>query len=235
MKFNVSKCSIMSLTKSRSPANFNYTMNYETIPRVKIQKYLGVTITSDLTWSNHISNICTKANKTLGLLRRTLHPCSADVKKRAYESLVRPNMEYATTAWSPHTKKDINKLENVQRSAARFVSNDYRRTSSVTSMILKVGWQTLQARRRLSDLAMFYKIQHGFVNISFPTAVAPSYTATRQNHEHKYMAIQANTQVYKNSYFVRTVPVWNSLPATAVKAANVAQFQAACLPVVANL
>ena len=82
---------------------------------------------------------------------------------------------------------------------------------------------------------MFYKIQHGFVNIGFPTAVAPSYTATRQNHEHKYMAIQANTQVYKNSYFVRTVPVWNSLPVTAVKAANVAQFQAACLPVVANL
>ena len=51
-------------------------------------------------------------------------------------------MEYATTAWASHTKKVINKLENVQRSAARFVSNDYRRTSSVTSMIQKVGWQT---------------------------------------------------------------------------------------------
>ena len=112
-----------------------------TIPRVNIQKYLGVTITSDLSWSNHINNICIKANKTPGLLRRTLHLCSADVEKRAYESRVRPNVEYATTAWTPHTKKDISKLENVQRSVARFVSNDYRRTLSVTSMMQKVGWQ----------------------------------------------------------------------------------------------
>ena len=103
------------------------------------------------------------------------------------------------------------------------------------SEIQKVGWQTLQARRKISDLAMFYKIQYGFVNISFPKTVALSYTATRQNHEHKYMAIQANTQVYKNSVFERTVPVWNSLPVTADKAANVAQFQAAFLPVVANI
>ena len=58
--------------------------------------------------------------------------------------------------------------------------------------------------------------------------------ATRQNHNHKYMTIQANTQVYRNSYFVRTVPVWNALPATAVEAASAAQFQAACLPVVAK-
>ena len=81
---------------------------------------------------------------------------------------------------------------------------------------------------------MFYKIQHEH---RFPytcTAVTPSYMAMRQNHDQKYMTIQANTQVYKNLYLVRTVSVWNALPATAVEAANAVEFQATCLPVVTN-
>ena len=108
------------------------------------------------------------------------------------------------------------KKTSVSRRTSRFVLNDSKRTSNFRSMMQKVGWQTLQARRKLRDLVMFCKMQHGFVNIGFPTAVTPSYMTMRQNHDHTYMRIHTNTQVYRNSYFVRTVPVWNALPATAV-------------------
>ena len=52
-------------------------------------KYLGVTITSDLKWNSHIRNVCSKANRILGFLRRNLFSCPQDVKEAAYKSMVR--------------------------------------------------------------------------------------------------------------------------------------------------
>ena len=106
--------------------------------------------------------------RVLGILQRNLSSCSRAVKERSYLSSVRPIVEYATVAWSPHTKKGINGIESVQRRAARFINNDYSRYSSVSSMLTDFNWLSLQSRRRICDLGMFYKIHRGQVNISFP-------------------------------------------------------------------
>ena len=57
-------------------------------------KYLGVIITIDLKWNTHISNNCTKANRTLGFLKRTLFSCPQNVKEAANKGMVRPILEY---------------------------------------------------------------------------------------------------------------------------------------------
>ena len=56
-----------------------------TFVNVESIKYLGVTITSDLRWNTHVSNVCTKANRTLGFLRRNLYSCPQEVKEAAYK------------------------------------------------------------------------------------------------------------------------------------------------------
>jgi hypothetical protein len=81
-------------------------MNNQII-RVSSTKYLGITINLNLNWNKHCDIICSKANSTLGLLRRILGECSAAVKSRAYTSLVRPQLEYASTVWNPYTKRNI--------------------------------------------------------------------------------------------------------------------------------
>jgi len=58
-----------------------------------------------------------------------------------------PKLEYACAAWDPYLQKDINSLERVQRKAARFCTNGYQPTASVTDMIRELGWQTLEQRR----------------------------------------------------------------------------------------
>ena len=63
------------------------------LENVESIKYLGVTITSDLRWNTHVSNVCTKANRTLGFLRRNLYSCPQEVKEAAYEGLVRPVLD----------------------------------------------------------------------------------------------------------------------------------------------
>ena len=85
MIFQPIKCNMTQLTrKLTNKIQASYTLEGTVLKNVENIKHLGVTITNDLKWNTHISNICTKANRTLGFLRRTLFSCPQDVKEAAY-------------------------------------------------------------------------------------------------------------------------------------------------------
>ena len=109
-------------------------------------KYLGVTISKDLKWNTHVSNVRAKANRTVGFLRRNQ---SQDVKKTAYKGLVRPILEYASPVWDPHGIEIQEELENVQNRAAGFVTGNYNfETRSMTSILEQLGWESLHKKRK---------------------------------------------------------------------------------------
>ena len=84
MRFQPVKCNMMQLTRKRIKIHASYTLGGTDLEKVQSIKYLGVTIISDLRWNTHVSNVCTKANRTLGFLRRNLYSCSQEVKEAAY-------------------------------------------------------------------------------------------------------------------------------------------------------
>ena len=129
LNFNVKKCYHLGVTCKKVPTEFQYVLNGQPISRVSAAQYLGITVTDNLCWNEHINNICKKANSTLGLLRRILSGRDKKVKDLAYRSLMRPKLEYGCSAWNPYTKQSIDQIEMVQRRAARFVCNDYSRFS----------------------------------------------------------------------------------------------------------
>ena len=181
MNFSPSKYYKMSITLKRQPYPFTYVLNGTPLglEGVTSQKYLGVHITCTLSWSKQALEVKKKANRVLGILQRNLASCSPAVKERAHMGLVRPITEYATTTWSPHTQKDIQCVESVQRCAACFVHKDYSRHSSVTSMLQSLEWPDLESRRRANDLTMFYKILSRKVNIDFPSDLEGNSNQTR--------------------------------------------------------
>ena len=73
MKFHAIKCNVLSITGTWTPFQADYALHGHTLSRVTSAKYLGVTITDDLKWDSHISEICAKANRTIGFLRRNLN------------------------------------------------------------------------------------------------------------------------------------------------------------------
>ena len=164
--------------------------------------------------------------RVLGILQRNLSSYSRSIKERSYLSLVRPIVEYATVAWSPHTKKGIDGIESVQRRAARFVNNDYSRYSSVSSMLTDLNWPSLQLRHRICDLGMFYQIRRGQVNISFRYDLisVPAYGSTRASHVFKIRFLSSSVDAYKNSFYVRSIPVWNKLSADVVSSSSYPEF-----------
>ena len=96
IRFQPVKCNMMQLTRKHlNKIQASYTL--ENLENVDNIKYLNVTITNDLKWNTHISNICTKANRTLGFLRRTLFSCPKNVKEAAYKGMVRPILEYGSS------------------------------------------------------------------------------------------------------------------------------------------
>ena len=132
-----------------------------------------------MTWNTNYRNMVNKANRILGLLQRNVHHCSQSTKAKAYKALVRPHLEYAAAVTDPHQTNHIQMLDRVQRRAARFVVNDYRRTSSVTEMLNNLEWESLSDRRQTARLCQFYQIHHGcplFRRVNF-SSVKPSFQA----------------------------------------------------------
>ena len=141
MRLNVSKCFTMTvLHPRRNKIITPYRLYNHLLSPVEHYKYLGIIIQSDLKWHLHIQSITSKANQMLGLLKRNLRTPSIHLRKRAYLSLVRPKLEYATTVWNPHLTTDKIALEKVQRRAARYVKGIY---SSVTQMVNELKWESL--------------------------------------------------------------------------------------------
>ena len=158
MRFQPVKCNMMQLTKKLNKIQASYTLEGTVLENVESIKYLGVTITSDLKWNSHIRNVCSKANRTLGFLRRNLFSCPQDVKEAAYKSMVRPVLEYGSTVWDPHCNGLNDTLENVQKRAARFVTRNYSyETDSMTGILEELKWETLQKRRKDKRLILLYR------------------------------------------------------------------------------
>ena len=178
MEFNVQKCAVLSITRKRKPSHHQYSIFGQPLANIDQHDHLGITIASDLRWNSHCNNVIKKSNKTLGLLRRTLALCSKDVKTKAYESFIRPWLEYASEAWCPHTSSLVDKIEQVQRAAARFMHSDYRWATHVTSLINNLGWDSLHVRRLLAQNVeqtfrslVFLLIKYQFVRTEWKPAI----------------------------------------------------------------
>ena len=127
-------------------------------------------------------------------------------------SLVRPHIEYASSVWDPHLKDLTNKLEMIQRRAARFVNNDYRRTSSVTAMLKDLDWPSLKDRRTASRVTILQKARLGLLPLPVDDLLLPLQRPSRHFHLNSYQTIATNKDVYKFSYWPRTILDWNKLP-----------------------
>ena len=96
------QCSIMQITRKRiKKITASYTFEGMVLDNVEKIKYLDITITNDLKWNTHVSNICTKAIRTLGFLGRNLAACPQTVKESTYKRLLRPVLGYGSSLWDP--------------------------------------------------------------------------------------------------------------------------------------
>ena len=161
----------------------------------------------------------------LGLLRRNLRSAPKNTKELGYKALVRPILEYARSVWDPYEEKDIQKIEKVQRRAARFVLNRYKQTDSVTAMLKDLGWQTLKDRRKKARLCMMHKINSGQVHIKFERLKKLDKRSGRRKGNSEMFERVVCRRNYRNETFLpKTIREWNELPDDIVQSTSLGSF-----------
>ena len=238
MRFNASKCYIMSIHRGSSHLPFLYELCDTILTSVTEEKYLGVLIADDLSWTAHRNAVLTKANQKLGFLRRNLRGCPEELKKLAYISIVRSSMEYASIIWEPYRETHSKSLEAVQRKSARWIKSNYGRKASVTRMLNSLNLDTLQERRRISRLVFMYKILKNPVHKD-SVAVQPSDidilisprkrrtpagqpAKTSPKLDYSYTA---TSDELREHFVARTIGDWNNLLQTQTAADTASSFR----------
>ena len=158
------------------------------------------------------------------MIKRTLGPCKPDVKETAYNTLVRPKLEYAYPIWNPHTTTQIKHLEKVQHCALRFVKNDHRRQTVTTDLIATLGWPTLERRRIIKQATTFSKISNNIINIT----PSPGLLKPLKNRGH-YIATRCRINTAVFSFYPRAIRIWNMIPPHITEIENPIAFQAAIM------
>ena len=211
LNFNPDKCKFMIVTRKRNQVHSPILLlNGHAITRVFHYKYLGVTLSSDLSWSKHVHDLCTRAKKMLGLLYRTfyLHSSSTNLLQ-LYVYLIRPCLEYACVVWNPHLQRDIEKLEKVQKFALRLCVKQW--DMDYTSLLSICILPTLTTRRKYFILCTMYKIVNHLIDFP-PNVFLPRATSLRSTPSCLYLQPFSHTNSYLFSFVPNTCSQWNKLP-----------------------
>lgn len=224
MTLNTSKCCVLSFTRRKSVFNFPYSICSAEIPRSSTYKYLGVHLCTNLAWCAHIEKICMKANRTLGFLRRNLHHSPSTIRQQAYQTFVRPQLEYASSIWSPHQQYLIDKLESIQNRAARFITSKYSRHSSISQIKRDISLTNLDSRRSVTRLCLLHKYYYNSWTSRLSLDI-PSRTSSRLHNHLSFKRIFGHTQAFNNSALPRAIALWNSLPTDIVTLTDPAKFR----------
>ena len=180
------------------------------LERVNCYKYLGVLLTSNLSWSSHVDNICIKARRVLGLLyRRFYGSTSQSSLKQLYLSLVRPHMEYACQVWDPHLMKDRKAIEDVQKFALKVVTSKW--DSSYNELLEFAELKPLEDRRVELKLGLLFKIVHNLCFFPDGSLEFRNCRSGRTSHSQQLSVPFAHTNSYFYSFFPHTSSTWNML------------------------
>ena len=195
-------------------------------------KYLGVIITSDLQWCSHISSVCAKAKRQIGLLYRHFNKASQSTIAQLYKSTVLPHLEYCCCMWEPHHSTYSRQLESVQKFAAKLATR--RWSDSYDSLLARLNWPLLSIRHKQQKVTLCRRILREESAIPSTYFSPHPHPNPRRHHQCALYAPFARTSAFKFSYFISVVCVWSSLPSSVVNVTSSFSFKR-CLKLLLSL
>ena len=194
------------------------------LEQVHSYRYLGVLVTSTLTWKEHIKQICTKARKLVGMLYRKFSTwADTDTLRCLYLTCIRPHLEYACQLWDPYTTEGIHSLESVQKFACKVCLKQWN--MDYDSMLKLLGIPLLATRRKYLKLTTMYNIVHN--SYFFPPAIFVQHNFPYSSYHLNSNFIRpfARTQYLYSSFIPSVITAWNSLPYLTKHSLSISAFK----------
>jgi hypothetical protein len=226
LRFNADKCKVIHLGKNNEQQDYSMRRHgcndRVMMSKSTMEKDLGVNVDNELKFSKHIEAQVNKANKRLGLIRRSYEYIDAEAMKLLFVAVVRPNLEFGNAVWSPKLEKDKNLVESVQRRATRIIPGLKGKPYEERLKIMKLP--SLRYRRLRGDLIEVYKYTHGLYKVPEGLLEFETRTNTR-GHGYKLKKLRCNTSMRQHFFSLRVTDMWNSLPDSIVDAPSVNAFK----------
>uniref|UniRef100_A0A914BXJ0 Reverse transcriptase n=1 Tax=Acrobeloides nanus TaxID=290746 RepID=A0A914BXJ0_9BILA len=182
LRLNANKCKlmVMSLAKAHQKTPLRITLDQEEIENVENIRYLGVDLDPKLSFKNHVQRIATKTKQAIGALSRTVHKWAPiGTFEKLYKTTVEPIMLYCVEAWYPNQHSLQDRLERVQRMAARQIHRDYRQPYA--SLLEATGWKPLSRVAVERRIKLAYQYHHGLRLLPEGTIVRQSAIPIRRS------------------------------------------------------
>ena len=161
------------MTGSRKPVSAAYKLHYEVLETISFARYPGLYVSGNLSWGSHKDRIV-NANENPGFVKRKIKTKIPAVREPAYNTLVRPQLDYAETIFDAHHLDKIHQTEKFQRRAACWIPCYFDRKSSISTMIETSCRRTLEQRRVYARLCLFYIIVYNMIAVPLPNYVTPN-------------------------------------------------------------
>ncbi len=227
MIFNPSKTETVTFTRL---LNHQPDLNFDDVMLSDISnhKHLGLTLSSNGKWNEHINSIVVKAAKRLGLLKSVSYILDRATLEKLYFSFIRPILEYGDIVWCNLTDTLANKLELIHIEAGRIVSG-CTKSASKEVILKELGWKKLLTRRKEHRMAYMYRVRHNML----PSYICNLFPDTRQNDvlrhnlrtANNFSVNHCNTLTYLSSLIPRATREWNSLEQEAKQSCSLAALK----------
>jgi hypothetical protein len=212
--FSASKACFLRASKkvTKEPLDPIVMDNY-IIPEVDSHSNLGLTISNDMRWNEHVEKNINKAAKRLYQLRRLQYRLPRSSLVTIYLTMIRPILEYGDIIYDNMPAYLSQKLENVQRRAALICTGAYRHTEH-TILLKDLGWDLLSTRRYQKRLTVYYTLLKGptpnHILSHMPKTVSET-TSHNLRNKGNLRPPKTRLQCSLNSFFPKTTRDWNNL------------------------
>lgn len=221
LPFNARKCKVLQLGQINPECH--YKIAGAELERVSIELDLGIWIDHNLTYHEQTAKAVKRATRALGLVRVTFAKLTIKTLSMLFKAFVRPHLEYGSCVWGPMLCGDQDAVERVQRRATKLVIEI--RHLSYEERLNKVHLPSMYYRRCRGDLILVYQIVTHKLNVIPGDFFKMDNSGRTRGHPLKIQQPHIRTQLRQNSFCIRVVPLWNSLPTDVVMAPNVNIFK----------
>ena len=221
LRFNAGKCSVLQLGKNNK--HFQYEMCSTNLASSDIEKDLGIQVDANLKFSKHVESQVNKANRILGLIKRSFIHLDSSTIKLLFTALVRPHLEFSCSAWHISTQKDHRLVEGVLRRATKLVPS--LRSKSYEERLAHTDLPSMTHRRIRGDMIETYKYMHGSYNVSSSLFQKVDSLNPTRGHNFKIIKPRVHTSVRQTFFSQRVIDRWNNLPKHTAEAKDLNTFK----------